>query len=75
MAEATQSNNKTDKTKRTNPSKGQKRPVYIGLKVRDGATLPLSKSDLEVVFTTRDTRVVVEKLEANPGLINIKTDI
>lgn len=74
MAEAnTQS--KTDKTKRANPSKGQKRPVYIGLALKEGATLPLTKDMLIVKYTTRDTRKVVEELEANPSLINIKTDI
>lgn len=76
MAEANQKTEKTG-TSKVSKAKGMKRPVYIGLVIKDdaGNVLSIKKENVSVKFTTRDTRKVVEELEANPGMLNIKTDI
>lgn len=57
--------------------KGEKRPLYLGLEIKgdNGEVLKIDKSKVRVVYATRDTRKVVEQMESNPSVVNIKTEV
>lgn len=57
--------------------KGEKRPLYLGLEIKDeaGNVMKLAKNQVRVVYATRDTRRVVEQMETNPTVVNIKTEV